>query len=167
MMERCQKCTACIKSCPTKAISNERFLIQATRCLTYLNEGIEEFPQWIDAAWRNFLIGCMVFHDVCPANKELTNLIFEVEDFSENETLMILNTVPWETLPTEMIKKLTRLFLFDDYALLRRNLSVILSKSQIKITIIPRLSLSLNLYHHKSNIIILHFCLSPLISGFK
>jgi epoxyqueuosine reductase len=127
LMERCNKCTACFKSCPTKAITNDRFLIDATRCITYLNEGPEEFPQWIDPAWHNCLMGCMICQDVCPANKELTNWIVETEDFSENETLMILNGTPQEDLPDEMNEKLKRLYMLDDYALLQRNLGVLIN----------------------------------------
>jgi epoxyqueuosine reductase len=130
MMERCNKCTACFKSCPTKAITDERFLIDATRCITYLNEGPDEFPGWIDPAWHNCLIGCMICQDVCPANQELTTWIVEGEEFSESETLMILNGVPKEELPNEMNEKLKRLFMLDDYALLRRNLGVLINPSK-------------------------------------
>jgi epoxyqueuosine reductase len=127
MMERCNKCTACFKSCPTKAITNDRFLIDATRCLTYLNEGPDEFPGWIDPAWHNCLMGCMICQDVCPANKELTNRIVEAEDFSESETLMILDGIPKNKLPDETTEKLKRLYMLDDYALLGRNLSVLIN----------------------------------------
>jgi epoxyqueuosine reductase len=38
MLERCQTCRACLRSCPTGAISGERFLLHAERCITFLNE---------------------------------------------------------------------------------------------------------------------------------
>lgn len=57
MMEQCVKCSACIKKCPTNAILSDRFLIRAERCLTFHNERQAEFPDWIDPAWHNCLIG--------------------------------------------------------------------------------------------------------------
>ncbi len=44
VLEDCHGCPACRKSCPTHAISANRFLIQAERCLTFHNERQAEFP---------------------------------------------------------------------------------------------------------------------------
>jgi epoxyqueuosine reductase len=38
MMERCQDCCACRLQCPTNAISSDRFLLHAERCLVFHNE---------------------------------------------------------------------------------------------------------------------------------
>ncbi len=128
MMDRCNKCTNCYRSCPTKAIKNDRFLIDASRCITYLNEGPDEFPDWIDPAWHNCIIGCMICQDVCPINKDFKYWITPGEEFSEEETQMILNGFPQKELPNEMIEKLKRLYMLDDYALLQRNLGVLINK---------------------------------------
>jgi epoxyqueuosine reductase len=44
IMESCKKCVACQRICPTGAITPERFLLRAERCLTFLNEGPRDFP---------------------------------------------------------------------------------------------------------------------------
>lgn len=128
MMDRCKKCVVCIKRCPTNAITKDRFLIDAPRCLTYFNEGKDEFPKWIDPAWHNCLMGCMICQDICPVNKEYKNWIAKGEEFSEEETLMILKGVSRDKLPPETLEKLRKLYLLDDYYLLQRNLGVLVSK---------------------------------------
>jgi epoxyqueuosine reductase len=52
MMDRCQDCQACLTKCPTGAISSERFLLRAERCLVFHNERSSDhpFPDWIDPA---------------------------------------------------------------------------------------------------------------------
>lgn len=39
MMPSCQNCYACRLSCPTGAISSDRFLLRAERCIVFHNEG--------------------------------------------------------------------------------------------------------------------------------
>lgn len=128
MMDRCKTCAACSKRCPTDAITEDRFLIDATRCITYFNEGEDEFPEWIDPAWHNCLMGCMICQDICPVNKDYTNWIVEGEEFSEEETLMILKGVSIHELPDETVEKLRKLYMLDDDNLLQRNLKVLISK---------------------------------------
>jgi len=130
MMELCKKCNACIKRCSANAITKDRFLIDATRCTTYCNEGVDEFPEWIDPSWHNCLIGCMICQDVCPANKDYTNWIVPGEEFSEEETLMILKRVSKNKLPLETIEKLKKIYMLDSYNLLQRNLRVLINKTK-------------------------------------
>ncbi|MGD8992574.1 MAG: hypothetical protein PVI00_14050, partial [Desulfobacterales bacterium] len=44
VMAQCEKCTACMKACPSGAISSERFQLHAERCLTFCNESKRDFP---------------------------------------------------------------------------------------------------------------------------
>ncbi len=50
LMEMCEKCKACFRNCPTGAISADRFILNAEKCLTFLNEKTSEvaFPTWLD-----------------------------------------------------------------------------------------------------------------------
>jgi epoxyqueuosine reductase len=121
-MEQCGKCSACVKKCPTGAISEDRFLIDAGRCLTFFNEGQEEFPKWVEPDWHNCLIGCMICQDVCPANKEHTNWLMPGAEFSEEETGMILGGFAQDCLPAETSEKLRKVSMLDSYPLLKRNL---------------------------------------------
>jgi epoxyqueuosine reductase len=55
VLDQCQKCDACVKKCPTGAVSSDRFLLYAEKCLTFHNEMDKPFPEWIDPSWHNCL----------------------------------------------------------------------------------------------------------------
>jgi len=129
-MELCNTCTTCLKECPTKAIQQDRFLVNAGKCLTFFNEKADEFPQWFDPEWHNCLIGCMICQDMCPANKDHTAWIMPGGEFSEEETVMILDGVCKDKLPSRTIEKLKNVCMLEEYDLLRRNLSVLINKQK-------------------------------------
>lgn len=131
MMERCQKCSACIHVCPTGAITTERFLIHAERCLTFFNENPGDFPEWIGRSWHNCLIGCMLCQKMCPQNKSFLSWIGEKEEFSQEETILLLKGSSLDNMPPVTVEKLQRLDLVStdaDLNILSRNLRVLLDK---------------------------------------
>lgn len=127
-MELCNKCTACVKKCPTSAIGEGRFLVDAGKCLTFFNEGEKGFPEWIDPTWHNCLIGCMICQDVCPANKDHTSWLMPGAEFSDEETIMILEGVSRDDLPAQTREKLQKVYMLDSYELLKRNLKVLIDR---------------------------------------
>ena len=129
MMAACQNCVACMRHCPTGAISSERFLLHAERCLVFHNEraGDIPFPGWIDPAWHNCLEGCMHCQWICPENKRFRDWVEDSEEFSEEETALILQGEPQERLSAETSGKLARLDLLGDLNILPRNLGIFLS----------------------------------------
>ena len=129
MMDQCHRCTACVKKCPTQAIHEDPFLISGERCITFFNEKSGNFPEWMKPEWHNCLIGCMICQDICPANKNQSNYIVEEEAFTPDETQMILDSVPRDKLPAPTINKLKKIYMFNDYNLLQRNLCVLINKN--------------------------------------
>jgi epoxyqueuosine reductase len=126
VMKECDRCKACLNECPTKAIVPDRFLIHAERCITFFNEESEEFPEWVNPAWHNSLIGCMKCQLVCPANKRLIKWVEEGESFDESETELILNSVPLNLIPPETAHKLNRGYMLEYLDVLPRNLRALL-----------------------------------------
>ena len=126
MLEDCEHCLECIKSCPTASITQERFLVKAERCLTYFNESRNPFPSWVDSKWHNAVIGCFKCQTSCPANPKLpvekSSIIF-----SEEEVRQIIDSIPKDQLGEETRDKLDRLCLLVCYHFIGRNLSVLLS----------------------------------------
>lgn len=126
LLDPCEKCDACIKGCPSKAITTDRFVFYGERCLCYLNESEAPFPDWIEPSWHNSLIGCMRCQDACPENKDHTDWVAPGVEFSEDETAMIILAAPIRKLSMETVEKLKSIYLFDDYAVLGRNLRLLI-----------------------------------------
>ncbi len=131
MLERCERCTACLKACPTGAISAERFLLHAERCLTFHNErpAAHAFPDWIDPTWHTGVLGCMRCQRVCPENRghELSR---RGPEFSVEETALLLRGASQDALPPETAKKLEDAGLMGALEALPRNLAVLLARSE-------------------------------------
>ena len=103
MMESCRDCSACLRHCPVGAITSERFLLRAERCITFHNEkpGSVPFPAWIDPSWHNCLVGCLHCQRICPQNREFVNWVEDGPQFSEEETALVLKGVPLDQLPAD------------------------------------------------------------------
>ncbi len=126
-MDQCENCNTCIIKCPTNAIWNGKIRISAKQCLTFMNEGMDDFPEWVDPKWYQCLIGCMVCQNVCPANKKFSvNADFGCI-FTEEETTFILQESSKDIIPGETVTKLKKLGMLEEYEAFRRNLQVLLN----------------------------------------
>jgi epoxyqueuosine reductase len=128
MMEKCTQCSACLRNCPTGAITDERFLLHAERCITFHNEKATDipFPAWLDPAWHNCLVGCMRCQKVCPANKTCLKWVEDGSKFSQAETLLLLQGVELGQLSSATRRKLELSDLAGLLNVLPRNLGVFL-----------------------------------------
>jgi epoxyqueuosine reductase len=125
MLDQCESCTACLRNCPTKAISTDRFLLHAEKCLTFHNEAKSDFPSWINPSWHHCLFGCLRCQKVCPENKAVIKWFEDRAEFSELETTLLIKTVPFEQLPKEMALKIKSLEINENYYSLCRNLKLL------------------------------------------
>lgn len=132
MMKRCKHCQACLRNCPTGAIASDRFLLHAERCIVFHNEkkGDIPFPTWMKTSWHNCLVGCLHCQRVCPEDKEFLQWIEEKEEFTEEETTLILEGTPHERLQSETVRKLEHLDLLDSLNSLPRNLGVFFRRDE-------------------------------------
>jgi epoxyqueuosine reductase len=129
MLRRCDTCVACLRCCPSGAISQQRFLLHAESCLTYHNEAAADFPDWIHPSWHHCLIGCMKCQSGCPENKAFLTRFEDRAEFSEDETACLVGGVPFDELPPETASKLQSLQLNEDYRILCRNLSMLVNRA--------------------------------------
>jgi len=130
MMEKCQNCNACRLKCPTGAIPPDRFLLRAERCIVFHNEkkGNIPFPSWMASSWHNCLVGCLQCQKICPENKDFLQWIEGREDFSEEETALLLQGAALDQLPAETVRKLKKLDLIEYLDSFPRNLGVFFRK---------------------------------------
>jgi len=130
VMKRCQSCDACRLKCPTGAIPSDRFLLRAERCIPFHNEkqGDIPFPAWMDSYWHNCVIGCLHCQRVCPEDRDFLGWIEGKEEFSEEETSLLLEGVEIGKLPAATVEKLKKLDLIRFFDKLPRNLGVFFKK---------------------------------------
>jgi epoxyqueuosine reductase len=128
MLKKCESCRICQNSCPTGAISGDRFLIHAERCITFFNEKDLDvhFPDWFEPAWHTCLAGCLQCQKVCPENRAVLRYIDGV-GFNEEETGLFLTGVIAEKLPSTTREKLERNGMLNVLEVLPRNLAVLLN----------------------------------------
>ena len=129
-MTICSNCNACVKNCPSAALSKNRFAIHAENCLTYHNEfwGKAEFPEWIPPNAHNCLIGCLKCQMACPENNTFLSMYEDIKVFNEEETEAVLGKKALNELPAELVLKLENSNLLIHYNYLSRNLQALLNK---------------------------------------
>jgi epoxyqueuosine reductase len=132
MLERCQKCRACLVKCPSGAIGEDRFLLHAERCLVFHNErsGHIPFPAWMNPSWHNSLLGCMICQKYCPEDREFKNWMKILARFSQEETELLLRGSTRDRLPASTIKKLDLLELTESLDVLPRNMGVLFNREK-------------------------------------
>jgi len=130
MMPICEKCRICRKKCPTGAIQEEKFVIDAGKCITLYNESPGTFPSWISPQSHNALIGCLQCQLYCPVNQKVRKKFEQFPGITEEETAFILSKGTDDELMASLIEKL-KLFSLQNVEVhlstLSRNLEVLLN----------------------------------------
>jgi len=101
MKDYCGTCTKCIEACPTNAIAPNGYLLDSTKCISYLTIELRDaLPVEYQDKMENWMFGCDICQDVCPWNRFATKhseLAFEpTEDLlsmKKNEWLEITKEV--------------------------------------------------------------------------
>jgi epoxyqueuosine reductase len=124
----CEDCGRCVAACPAGCFREDRFLLDATRCLTFHNEWAFPLPERIRPEWHNAWMGCLRCQLVCPGDREVERRAEEGERFSEEETRTILAARTAGDLTTPLRERLEALGLEDYLPVLGRNLRLLLPR---------------------------------------
>jgi epoxyqueuosine reductase len=122
LMSCCPPCRNCHHVCPTGCIPHDGTVIDATHCLTYLNEREGDWPDWLEPVAHNSLVGCMRCQEMCPANRYYLRKEEVLAEFDREETEIILRNLSPEELPEALRVKLRKIDLEADSTILGRNL---------------------------------------------
>ena len=68
--DHCGTCTRCIDACPTEAISPSGYVVDGSKCISYLTIELREaIPEEFAGRMEGWAFGCDICQEVCPWNR--------------------------------------------------------------------------------------------------
>ena len=104
MKDYCGDCRRCIDACPTEAISPQGYLLDASKCISYLTIELKDaIPESFRGKMDNWMFGCDVCQEVCPWNRFSTP--HSEPAFEPQPELLAMKREEWEELTEEVFGK--------------------------------------------------------------
>ena len=105
--DHCGTCRRCIDACPTEAIAESGYLLDASKCISYLTIELREaIPEEFRGKMQNWMFGCDVCQEVCPWNR--FSRPHDEPAFFPKEELLEMKKSDWLELTEEVFKGLFR-----------------------------------------------------------
>lgn len=127
----CGTCTRCIDACPTDAISQEGYLLDASKCISYLTiELKDEIPEAFQDKMEGWAFGCDICQEVCPWNRFSTP--HKEPAFDPHPDLLSMKEREWHEITEEVFNIIFKKSAVKrtKYSGLKRNLAFIKTKGQ-------------------------------------
>ncbi len=127
----CGTCTRCIDACPTDAISQEGYLLDASKCISYLTiELKDEIPEAFQDKMEGWAFGCDICQEVCPWNRFSTP--HKEPAFDPHPDLLSMKEHEWHEITEEVFNIIFKKSAVKrtKYSGLKRNLAFIKTKGQ-------------------------------------
>lgn len=128
--DHCGTCTRCIDACPTDAISEKGYILNASKCISYLTiELKEQIPEEFNDKMENWMFGCDICQAVCPWNRFAER--HDEQQFEPKPQLLNMSKTSWEEITEELFNELFQgsPVKRTKYAGLKRNIEFLKSKS--------------------------------------
>ncbi|WP_020535191.1 tRNA epoxyqueuosine(34) reductase QueG [Lewinella cohaerens] len=107
MKDYCGTCRRCIDACPTDAIAPEGYLMDGSKCISYVTIELKEaIPEDFRGKMDNWMFGCDICQQVCPWNRFATS--HEEPSFNPPPDLMEMRQEDWQELTEETFRKVFR-----------------------------------------------------------
>ena len=101
----CGTCTRCIDACPTDAISEKGYVLDGSRCISYLTIELRDaIPDEFEGKMENWAFGCDICQEVCPWNRFATP--HHEDAFRPKDELIAMTTDDWYEITEEIFDKL-------------------------------------------------------------
>lgn len=101
----CGTCRRCIEACPTEAISPQGYLLDASKCISYLTIELREaIPGEFQGKMENWVFGCDICQEVCPWNR--FSKPHDEPAFEPSAVLMKMTRRDWEEITEEVFQQL-------------------------------------------------------------
>ncbi|HOY20762.1 MAG TPA: tRNA epoxyqueuosine(34) reductase QueG [Haliscomenobacter sp.] len=105
MRDYCGTCRRCIDACPTEAISPEGYLVDGSKCISYLTIELREaIPDEFKGKMDNWMFGCDVCQDVCPWNR--FSEAHQEPAFAPHPDLLGMRKAEWEEITQEVFNQI-------------------------------------------------------------
>lgn len=108
MKDYCGTCTRCIDACPTEAISANGYLLDASKCISYLTIELkdDQLPEEFRGKMKNYMFGCDICQEVCPWNK--FSKPHSEPDFEPHPKLLEMKKRDWEEITEDVFREIFR-----------------------------------------------------------
>ena len=104
MKDYCGTCTRCIDACPTDAISPQGYLLDGSKCISYLTIELKEaIPEEFRGKMEDWMFGCDICQEVCPWNR--FSEPHREPAFEPHPDLLQFTRRDWEELTEEVFRK--------------------------------------------------------------
>lgn len=105
LRDHCGTCRRCIDACPTDAISPEGYLLDASKCISYLTIELRDaIPGEFQGKMENWAFGCDICQEVCPWNR--FSKPHDEPAFEPHPELMAMSKRQWEEVTEEVFKQI-------------------------------------------------------------
>ncbi|MEO6133054.1 MAG: tRNA epoxyqueuosine(34) reductase QueG [Saprospiraceae bacterium] len=103
--DHCGTCTKCIDACPTEAISPEGYVLDGSKCISYLTIELKSnIPDEFKGKMDDWIFGCDICQEVCPWNR--FSKPHNEPAFQMDENVTGLKNEDWLEMTEEVFDKL-------------------------------------------------------------
>lgn len=105
--DHCGTCTRCIDACPTEAISPQGYLLDASKCISYLTiELRDQIPVEFEDKMQGWAYGCDICQDVCPWNRFAKR--HTESEFEPHPDLLNMHKQEWDEITEEVFNNVLK-----------------------------------------------------------
>lgn len=105
IQDYCGTCTKCIDACPTEAISPSGYIMDGSRCISYLTIELKnQIPETFRGQMDNWMFGCDICQRVCPWNRFSTP--HNEPAFLPDDALLTMTREQWQDLTEDTFHRI-------------------------------------------------------------